>query len=246
MTQPPNTSLDQLLRRNDIWRGTSAHGSGQTVAGAHWDTGHDQLNQALLLQGWPLGQLIEICQPQALYSEWLLWGEAVARCTQQDQIVALLNPPAMPLLSSLTKFALTPANLWIVKAPQRQDFVPTLTELLKASCIAGVLAWEPQRPLSYTDLRKIQLANLQSDHACCLFRTHKQRQHSSPAALRLWVQLQAHDLMVEIFKQKGHLQSHSLKLSLPRHWCGHWQAPEQQHKSPSASVTAFPFQHKHL
>ena len=56
---PPPTTLEQLLRREDLWRGDSQRFAAlRSVVG----TGFDLLNAVLLGRGWPTGTLIEFCQ----------------------------------------------------------------------------------------------------------------------------------------------------------------------------------------
>lgn len=229
--------LAQLLRRGDVWRGNNTPVADQQNA---WDTGHRVLNEALRFQGWPLSQLIEVCQSHTPYCEWLLWGPLVAHSTTHRGIAVLLNPPATPLLSGLSQHGVKTSSLWLVQTSRRQDFLPTLQELLSADCISTVLAWEPKQALSYTELRKVQLSCAQNKLCCCVFRSHKQRQHSSPAALRLEVKLHIKHVHIDIFKQKGHMQQHSLALPLPDKWHPQWQAPNTQTQSDSARVIAFP------
>lgn len=242
MSDLDHKPLSELLRRPDVWRGkhNAPHSRLQQPS---WDTGYAQLNLALLYQGWPLGQLIEACQPRPAYAEWLLWGPALAHCTAQQRIAVLLNPPATPLLSGLERLGLDPAHLWIVQAEHKADFLPTLQELIKAECISALLAWEPPQPLAYSELRKLQLSCSQSALACCLFRSHKQKAQSSPAALRLWLQLQEKSLAVEVFKQKGHLQHGRVELALPPLWCERWQKKPRKgppQSKPGSRILTFP------
>lgn len=225
MSDTDNQNLTELLRRADIWRGKS-NAPHSRLEQPSWDTGYPAFNLALRYQGWPLGQLIEACQPQQPYAEWLLWGPAIARCTQQQRIAVLVNPPAIPLLSGLERLGLDPTYLWIIQAQARKDFLPTLQELIHANSICALLAWEPKHSLAYTELRKLQLNCSQNALACCLFRASKQKMQSSPAALRLALQLQKQTLNVEVFKQKGHLQHQQVSLPLPSLWHECWP----QHK----------------
>lgn len=235
-SQSKERSLQQILRRGDVWQG-NRHAHPQP----YWCTGHPELNNALTHQGWPLGQLIEVCQPHSPYGEWVLWGPAIAQCAAQNWVTVLVNPPATPLLSGVAHYNIDPAALWIVEIQQRHDFVPTLSELLSTSSIAAVLAWEPRRPLSYSELRKLQLSQLHTPHVCCLFRSHKQRHQSSPAALRLTVQLSLNSLWLNIFKQKGNLQQRSIHLPLPQDWRTVHAQPSQ-----ASSTTRLPSLHNQL
>lgn len=217
MSHPHNKQsplLQQLLQRGDVWRGQSILRARQP----HWSSGYPSLDAILTCRGWPLGQLIETCQPDTPYAEWLLWGPTIAHCSQQGWVTVLLNPPTTPLLLGLQSLQIDPTTIWLVEAEHRRDFVPTLAELLSTSYVGAVFAWEPYQALSYSELRKLQLAQLQTQHLCCLFRSQRQRLQSSPAALRIALQLKTAHLSIHIFKQKGSVHQASAKLPLPAEW----------------------------
>ena len=78
------------------------------------------------------------------------------------------------------------------------------------------------RDRSYTELRKCQLAATEGQGLYILFRPSAAVEQSSPAALRLNINLQAQDLQVHIFKQKGELgaTAQPVLLPLPNNWQG--------------------------
>lgn len=232
MSEIKSGQLEQLLRRGDVWRGHSRHFSGQPS----WDSGHAALNQALLNQGWPRHQLTEVCQPQHPYCEWFLWGPTIAHNMHQQGLTVLLNPPSTPLLSGLAQQGIQADLLWLLQSSDKHTFLPCLSELLKASCVSLVLAWEPQMALTYTELRKIQLASHEHPGVCCLFRHERQRHHNSPAALRLHLQLQPRHLNVSIFKQKGKHHNASLQLALPPAWHAHPESVQSLHRSKAKGL----------
>lgn len=226
--------LQQLLRRGDVWRGQS----GVPPQQPHWSSGHPSLDSILAYRGWPLGQLLETCQPKAPYAEWLLWGPTIAHCSRQEWVTVLLNPPATPFLAGVQPLHIDPAALWLVEIQHRQDFVPTLAELLSSHSIAAIFAWEPTKALSYGELRKVQLAQQHTQHLCCLFRNHRQSHQSSPAALRMNLQLKADHLAVDIFKQKGSVHQLNTQLPLPEQWCTSHSKPSPKH--PTTPITPLP------
>ena len=212
---PPKPKLAQLLRRKDVWRGHSHAFSEQ----AHWATGHNELDQALLHNGWPLSSLVEVCQAQNTHIEWFLLGPRLRHASTQGGYTILLNPPAQPYVPSLTQQKVNLDQLILVEAPTRADFVASLIEILKAPVCPLLLAWEPKQGLSYAELRKCQLATSGHPGLCVLFRQQRHQQQSSPASLRLSASLTAEFLELHIFKQRGKLtQNAPIQIALPQSW----------------------------
>lgn len=212
----PAVTLEQLLRRGDVWRGQSRRFVPQPAL----DTGYAALNAALLHKGWPLGSLIEVCQPSSCgNSEWLLLTPSLLR-TQSDYIV-LLNPPALPFAQGLIQAGIALERLLVVQAENKADFLASFVELTRTPACEALLAWQPKQTLTYTDLRKCLLATGDSHGLYVLFRHADHQVQSSPASLRLAVELHGTHLEINIFKQKGMLAKNplrSLQLPLPESW----------------------------
>src|SRR5690606_4245093 len=212
--QPPFLSLEQLLRRDDIWRG-QCRSSGQQRA---LDTGHPQLNGGLLHGGWPLGALVEICQ-RPLQGERQLFLPALRAAG--PGLVALLNPPAEPFSQALIQAGVDLDRLVVVKATDKASFLACFGELARSGGCGAVLGWQPRDNLSYTELRKCLLAAAEGSGLYAIFRPSPAQRQSSPAPLRLFCQLLPAGLEVTVFKQKGMLQRHQprpLILPLPEGW----------------------------
>jgi protein ImuA len=211
-----HATLEQLLRRGDVWRGQSRPLAPQAAL----DTGHLSLNGALLHQGWPLASLVEVCQPDMCgQGEWLLTAPALRQLVAG--YIVVLNPPAMPFAAGLIQLGLDLDRLLIVRADNKADFLAAWAELARAEICAALIAWQPKQNLSYTELRKCLLAAGDGKALCLLFRPAGVRRQSSPAALRLLTQLQAESLRIDIVKQKGWLgksASQTLHLPLPDTW----------------------------
>lgn len=215
-------TLEQLLRRSDIWRGQSQGFAPQAAL----DSGHSELNTCLLHKGWPLGSLVEICQPAAFngahmvsQGEWLLLAPALRQI--KEGYTVLLNPPALPFAPGLIQAGMDLDRLLVVAAEKKADFLASFTELARADICTALMAWQPKHNLSYTELRKCQLACSEGKGLYLLFRPLSVQQQSSPAALRLRSQLHLRSLEIHIFKQKGSLNpanNTSIHLPLPETW----------------------------
>lgn len=209
-------NLEQLLRRGDIWRGHSGHFVRQPVV----DSGHPSLNSLLLQGGWPQSCLMELGQAGLGQGEWLLLLPAIL---QAQGLVVLLNPPAIPFAQGLLQAGVDLERLLVVNAAAKADFVAAWVELARAASCERLLAWEPSRGLSYTELRKCQLASAEGQGLYWLFRPLARLAQSSPAQLRLRLVQDASALTLELIKQKGGHQSclnRPVHLPLPEAWQG--------------------------
>jgi len=209
-------TLEQLLHRGDVWRGQSQRFTPRAAV----DTGHSILNDALLHKGWPLGSLVEVCQPTIDgQSEWLLMAPALRQLTRGYTV--LLNPPAMPFAAGLIQLGLDLNRLLIVQTANKSDFLTSFVELARTEICTALLAWQPKQNLSYTELRKCLLAAAERQGLSLLFRPASVQRQSSPAVLRIQARLNAQTLELHIFKQKGWLGAaadQTLHLPLPETW----------------------------
>ncbi|SMF05116.1 hypothetical protein SAMN02745866_00400 [Alteromonadaceae bacterium Bs31] len=217
-SKAPSPGLDQLLQRDDIWRGHSQRFSNRESV----DTGFPLLNQYLLNTGWPCNSLIELCQASAGSGDWLLFSPAMKTLlTEHRGHAVLLNPPSLPFAQGLMQAGIPLQQLLVVHTTNKADFVVSFVELARASCCSLLLAWQPKQALTYTELRKCQLACSDNNGLYCIFRPLQVQQQSSPAALRLKVALSQNALDVFILKQQGQLRSQAetpIQLALPQQW----------------------------
>jgi protein ImuA len=207
----PATALEQLLLREDTWLGHSQRFTSRSTLA----TGYEALDDMLLNQGWPLGSLIEVCQPER-HGEWQLFLPALREISG---LVVLVNPPATPFSQALIQAGIDLERLIVVTASEKDHFLTSFLELARAS-VGALLAWQPMR-LSYTEIRKCLLATTEGAGLSVLFRPRQARQQSSPAGLRLLTQTVPAGLEVTVFKQKGQLQTRQNRpiiLSLPQSW----------------------------
>ena len=208
----PPVALEQLLQRDDTWLGHSRRFSSRVALA----TGFDQLNEGLLNKGWPLGSLIEVCQ-RGIQAEWQLFTPALQ---QQMGLIVLLNPPAVPFSLPCMQAGIDLDRLIVVNSQDKSQFVASFIELARAG-IGVILAWQPKEKLTYTELRKCALAATESTGLCVMLRPQESQQQSSPAALRLFVQLVPTGLEITAFKQKGFLlkqQPQAIVIPLPERW----------------------------
>ena len=225
------------MRRGDVWRGHSQ----AFVAREAISSGFENCDSALLNNGWPTRSLIELClrykhSNSVFGGEWRLFVPVIKFiCGQQaDNFVVLLNPPATPFAPAFIQEGIPLNQLLVVEANKKQDFIASFTELSRSSHCGILLAWQPGQQLSYTELRKCQLACNEAQGLYILFRSHQATKQSSPAPLRLTITLEEEQLKIDIFKQRGLVNNREFFLNLPEHWQTK-QAPKNIVHFPSAN-----------
>lgn len=180
------------------------------------ETGYDELNTGLLSRGWPLGSLVEVCQ-QGMQGEWQLFTPSLL---ELPGLIVLLNPPAAPFSQAFIQAGIDLERLLVVTASEKNHFIACFIELSRAS-VGAVLAWQPNESMTYTELRKCQLASAEGTSLSVMFRPASAQQQSSPATLRVYAQIVPTGLEITVFKQKGHLQMQQARpivLPLPEKW----------------------------
>ncbi len=198
---PTSAILNQLLGRGDIWVGCAK----QTVARNTVSSGVELLD-TMLLGGWPLGSLLEICLQGATGAEWILLSKSLA--AQGSRPIFLLNPPMIPFGPALVEMGIDLNRVFVVRTDNKVSFVNAFVELARASHCSALLAWQPKESLTYTELRKFLLACSGGNGLYSLIRPASAQRESSPATLRLAVSVHGLDLKLSIFKQRGMLENY--------------------------------------
>ncbi|WP_116364510.1 recombinase RecA [Parahaliea mediterranea] len=229
---PNPSTLTQLLRRRDVWRGRRAQRLGDVRA-----TGFVGLDGHLVGGGWPVGALVEVGAAQLGSGEWLLLSHGLRASMADGGYLLLVNPPALPCGAALAGLGIALERLLVVRAAQRGELLAAVLEGLNAGCVEALMFWEGQRALSYAELRKVQLAASQGRSLCVGLSTGRMRGHS-PAALRLELQAQKTGVQVHIRRQRGGEADMRLTLPWPAHWALHTVEPSVLQPLPAAPAPA--------
>lgn len=187
----------------DVWRADQMADAAQTAV---LSSGYAALDEQLPGAGWPLGAMSELLQAQPGWGEWGLLLPALVRL-HQPRCVVLVGSPHLPLGPALRGRGLDPQRLlWVqADAPAARNWA--CEQALRCADVAAVLAWLPQvRPDA---LRRLHLAA--HDHAKLLWvlRPAQARHESSPAPLRLLLELAppcsttGPQALVHILKRRG-------------------------------------------
>jgi protein ImuA len=181
MTAPASSLPTELPPQ--VWRGRElAQAQEKTVS-----TGHAALDAQLPGRGWPLGQLIEVLQPESQRHVWQLLGQGLATLmAAHAEPAVLVDPPYQPFGPALRAQGIAPEQLLCVQATRPTARLWAAEQALRCAEVCAVLAWLPQA--RQEELRRLQLVAQSSEKLLVVFRGLAARELSSPARVRLLVQ----------------------------------------------------------
>lgn len=176
-------------------------------------TGFAALDAELPGGGWPGAGLIELLQETPGHGELRLLAPSLAATTAPLLWVA---PPLRPYAPALAVLKL-PAERLVIADPERAaDAAWAAEQALRAGVLAAVLWWQGREPVAAATLRRLHLAATEGRTSLFALRPMSVRSQSSPALLRLALELQAPGrLAVDVFKRRGPPLAAPLVLDLP-------------------------------
>ena len=196
-------SIDTLLQRPDIWRGSEdAHRLGtQNIQSI--PSGHPHLDEQLHHQGWPGKALTELFCEQPGIGELSLLAPALSKLSQNKRWIFLVDPPYEPSAPALEQMGIVLNRLIIVRTESSEQYTWVCEQILRSPSYGALLAWEPNKRLSQRKIRKLQLASRANFGLAVLLRSQKQAQYPSFSALRIGLKLNRQQYLLDILKQPG-------------------------------------------
>ena len=176
-------------------------------------TGFAALDAELPGGGWPAAGLTELLQHAAGSGELRLLVPMLAAGSAPLLWVA---PPLSPYAPALLALGLPPERLVIAEPERAADAAWAAEQALRAGVLAAVLWWQGREPVTATTLRRLHWAAVEGRTPLFAFRQMSVRSQSSPAPLRLALNLSAPGrLAVDVFKRRGPPLAAPLLLDLP-------------------------------
>jgi len=164
-------------------------------------TGFAALDAELPGGGWPSNALIELLQGAPGTGELRLLAPSLAATSAPVLWVA---PPLQPYAPALAALGLAPERLVIANPERAADAAWAAEQALRAGVLAAVLWWQGREPVAAPTLRRLHLAAAEGRTPLFALRPMSARAQSSPAPLRLVLDLQAAGhLVVDVFKRRG-------------------------------------------
>ena len=196
-----------LTRHPLLWRGKQAAHRIATLA-----SGHAALDAALPGHGWPLGAVTELIHATTGCGELSLLLPALAQLSQSKHQVIMIDPPWIPYPPALHSRGLALDNLLVIRTQNRKESLWACEQVLRGMPGGAMLAW-PEH-LSFSELRRLQLAAESGQKAVFLFRNSNAANASSPAALRLQLSADDSDLQVRVLKCRGQRPTAAIRIQL--------------------------------
>jgi protein ImuA len=179
-----------------LWRGKQV--SHQVHA---LNTGHADLDEALPGNGWPVGAVTELINDTAGCGELSLLLPALARLSQENHRITMVDPPWIPYPPALHDRGLALERLVLIRTQSSSESLWACEQVVRGMPGGALLAWPDV--LSFSELRRLQLAAKSTQKIIFIFRNGNTANDSSPAALRLRLTPDDGDLQISILKCRG-------------------------------------------
>ena len=174
-----------------------------------WSTGCSSLDARLPGGGWPTASLIEVLLDDTGLGEVQLFLPALVECqrrtsqgkTDEAPWIVWIAPPHEPYAPALAQQGIELERLLVVQPASATEALWAAEQALSSGVCAAVLLW-----LKGTDdrwLRRLKLAAEAGGALGVLFRPERHRFESSPAALRLALTSDEHELRLDLLKVQG-------------------------------------------
>ena len=192
------SAINQLLNSTpQLWKGRQPSHGQRTLA-----SGHAKLDARLPGRGWPLGAATELISRNPGLGEFSLLFPALAELGRQGQWMTLVDPPWIPYPAALQGHGLLLERLLLVRTGGGRESLWACEQVLRNGRGGAVLAWPDQ--VSFTRLRRLQIAAASSSKLAFLFRPESAATEASPAALRLQLEPgDRHGMLIHILKCRG-------------------------------------------
>jgi len=188
-----------------LWRGKQLSHHIPTLS-----TGHASLDKALPGSGWPLGAITELVNDTAGCGELSLLLPALARLSRENQWISMIDPPWIPYPPALHGHGLVLEKLLLIRTQNRRESLWACEQVVRGLSGGAVLAWPGA--LSFSELRRLQLAAGHTQKAVFLFHDRKAANTSSPAALRLQLTADDGDLQIRVLKCRGQRPASGIRI----------------------------------
>ena len=188
-----------------LWRGTQVSHQVHTLG-----TGHANLDKALPGNGWPVGAVTELVNDTAGCGELSLLLPVLARLSQEGHWIAMVDPPWIPYPSALHGRGLVLEKLLLVRTKDRAESLWACEQVVRGISGGAMLAWPDG--LSFSEVRRLQLAAERTQKTVFLFHDGKTASPSSPAALRLQLTADDGDLQIKVLKCRGQRPASNIRI----------------------------------
>lgn len=208
MASPPSSSeaVSALSTHPLLWRGKQVSHRVATLG-----TGHSSLDAVLPGNGWPRGAVTELINESDGCGELSLLLPVLARLSQESRWISMIDPPWIPYPPALHGHGLALEKLLLIRTKSRNESLWACEQVVRGMPGGAMLAWPDA--ISFSELRRLQLAAERTQKTVFLFPGPKAMNTSSPAALRLQLTADDGDLRIRILKCRGQRPASGIRIS---------------------------------
>ena len=208
MALPPSC-VSSLIANSQLWRGSQVSHQVKALS-----SGHLVLDDALPGNGWPMGAVTELLNDTAGCGEISLLLPLLARLSQKNHWIVMVDPPWIPNPSALHGRGLALEKLLLVRTQSRSESLWACEQVARGIAGGAMLAWPDG--ISFSEVRRLQLAAQSTQKIVFLFRDRKTANASSPAALRLQLSPDDGDLQIRVLKCRGRRPTAVIRIRRPQ------------------------------
>lgn len=203
-----SAALDNLLHTAAVWRGSEHSRAGTTYVASGFEPFDETLG------GWPLGALIELVARREGIGELSLLLPALARLSQDERWIALVNPPYIPYAPALFHAGIDLAKIVVIRANNTADTLWSMAQALHSGACSAVLGWPAS--VSEQTIRRLQLATEAGQALGVYFSPSGSVPRNSPVPWRLRIDGTVDNICVEVLKRRGGNLAAPIHLNRPR------------------------------
>ncbi len=196
MTPPASRALNPASLHPLLWRGKQVAHRIHTLS-----TGHASLDEALPGGGWPTGAVTELVNAAPGCGELSLLLPALARLSRKNRWIAMIDPPWIPCPAALHDRGLALEKLLLINTSNRNESLWACEQIVRGISGGAMLTWPGS--LSFSELRRLQLAAKHTRQTIFMFSGQAAAKASSPATLRLQLAANDGDLQISVLKCRG-------------------------------------------
>ncbi|TQV85849.1 translesion DNA synthesis-associated protein ImuA [Aliikangiella coralliicola] len=201
-------TISQLLQNDGIWQASQKNNLRLAMS-----TGYAELDRQLHYSGWPQGAISELLLSHNGIGEIRLLSPLLARLNQKPGYITWVNPPYLPYAPALVNQRLKLDKQVIVKTSTVQETIWAAQQAMASTASSAVLVWLPKKVLG-NEIRKLSLAAKAGKCWGILLRHQSLSQQSSPATLRVILQVRQQKHLLSIIKQPGGWSGQQISLEL--------------------------------
>jgi hypothetical protein len=204
-----NSCASTLTAHPLLWRGKQVLHQLNTLG-----TGHAALDNVLPGNGWPVGAVTELVNDTAGCGELSLLMPVLAQLSRDNHWITMIDPPWIPYPCALHGHGLALEKLLLIRTQNSSESLWACEQVVRGIAGGAMLAWPED--LSFSELRRLQLAAKTTEKTVFLFRDRETAEVSSPAALRLQLSADNDDLRISVLKCRGQRPASSIRIRRSR------------------------------